>query len=487
MYFVKHVSNQKDPRLTLRVEVFAPGSSVPTSDTTLKPGELLAANLSYGKGEIAAVSGSELYFRHPDPESLGNDIEYANGYNPYWDVRLKALTKTERLGALLARAPSLFSNGGSVAPPPLVPDQALLETDNALQHDAPAGLPVYSESDTGASSDVFTSVVRDTTDFQFTASASAVSSSHFFQHALLEPGSIDTAQEFVDQNFGLSDTALANGFDSLSLMLEGTTLDDIQNTMVNEVETVIVDAVTELISGALSGVGSRFAGGSLATAYTGLSNFADGVRQNISYLDSALEAVVADMRLASAEIEAEVERIKETVARRYEEGLASLEETIAAEITSAQDQIDLLPQLLDPQTHGLDLDSLLDTLDLEAVDIDRSDIEQMLLDIGLLDELGIVSNLDTAGELLAGVELRVEQQISDLEMEQLRIDESRESRQAQLLIDVVNSETDLFDIDMETALRVVDLIRESEDPVDPLSVTEGEEAESEDGYVISNR
>ena len=72
-------------------------------------------------------------------------------------------------------------------------------------------------------------------------------------------------------------------------------------------------------------------------------------------------------------------------------------------------------------------------------------------------------------------------------MEQLRIDESRESRQAQLLIDVVNRETDLFDIDMETALRVVDLIRESEDPVDPLSVTEGEEAESEDGYVISNR
>jgi len=480
-------SQEKDPRLTLRVEVFAPAASVPTSDNTLQPGELLAAKLNYGKGEIAAVSGSELYFRHPKPEILGNGIEYANGYNPYWDVRLTALSKTERLGALLARAPAIFGSGGSVSPPPVVPSLALLEPADTSWADSQGSLPLYTETEFSTDSDEFWSVERDTSTFQYSANRSGVDSNHFFQHALLEPGSIDTAQEFLDRNFALSDETLVDGFESLSLMSDGISLENIQNTMVNEVETVIVDAVTDLVTGAFTGLGREFSRGNLANALSGFQDFADSAGRNITYLDSALDAVVSDMRVTSTEIEGEVERIKESVARRYEEGLVVLEETIDAEVLSAQSQIELFSQLLDPEMHGVDYESVWHTLNLDELAIDVMDIEQIVLDIGLVNENGIVSNLDMAGEPLPDVELVVQQEIWELESQVTDLADSRESRQAQLLIDVVNSETDLFDIDMDTALRVVDLIRESEDPLDPLSVTEGEEAENEDGYVIYNR
>jgi len=478
-------SQERDPRLTLRVEVFAPSSSVPTSDNTLGPGQMFAANLRYGKGEIAAVSGSELYFRHPKPETLGDSIEYANGYNPYWDVRLKALTKTERLGALLARAPAIFGGSSSVVPPPVVPDQTFADSSDTLLNNSQSSLPIYDESDSGGENGGFANVVRNTSSFQFTAAASGVESNHFFQHALLEPGSIATAEQFLSGNFGLSDAALASGFDVLSVMLDGTTIDEIQNTIVNEVEDVIVDSVTDLMTGALSGIGSDVFGVDLQAAYSDFNTFADGVGQNIENIENAIDDVVNDMLGVTAEIESEVERVKEAVARRYEEGLALVEDAINAEITSAQGQVDFLAELLDPQNHGVDLDSLLATLDPDNFEIDLADIEQMVRDTGLVDDLGIVQNLDAAGELLADVEVLVQQEISDLETEVLDIGESREGRQAQLLIDVVSSETDLFDVDMETALRVVDLIRESDDPIDPLSVTEGEEAETDDEYATS--
>ena len=479
-------SQEKDPRLTLRVEVFAPAASIPTSDSMLNPEGMLAANLGYGKGEIAAVSGSELYFRHPKPELLGNSIEYANGYNPYWDVRLKALSKTERLAALLARAPAIFGVDGAVVPPPVVPVDSLAESGDSSQTSPEDRLPFYSETDASNVTGGFSAVERDTSDFQFISPSAGVNSTHFFQHALLEPGSIPVSQSLADENFGLSDSALTAGFDSLSVMLDGTTLEDIQNTMIEEVETVIVDSVTDLIAGALSGLGSRLGGGNLGSAVSGFSDFADGVSQDIVRLDSALETVVDNMRIESAEIEGEVDRIKESIAQRYDEGIEQLEQAIELEINSAQGQIDLLFEFLDPQLHGQELESVLETLNLDSLNIDSVEIETLLLQTGLVDETGLVTNLDSAGELLANVEALVEQEISKLELEQIGIGDSREGRQAQLLIDIVNDETDLFDIDMETALRVVDLIRESEDPVDPLSVTEGDEAETEDEFAYND-
>lgn len=70
---------------------------------------------------IAAMSAGEVFFERPvinDSDELKVSgvamTEYANLFNPYWDVRLTDVPVSERAKAWALRAPELFGNGGQL-------------------------------------------------------------------------------------------------------------------------------------------------------------------------------------------------------------------------------------------------------------------------------------------------------------------------------------------------------------------------------------
>lgn len=104
----------RDPRLGLAVEVFKPGGTVRTSTVAgigspgnpdparngIGPG-VFRLNDNFAGGEMSSISKAEVFFRRPVPRSDGR-LEYANLFNPYWDVHLTS-ARGERIAAWLVK------------------------------------------------------------------------------------------------------------------------------------------------------------------------------------------------------------------------------------------------------------------------------------------------------------------------------------------------------------------------------------------------
>lgn len=93
------------PRLKLRVEVKAPLENLDSSNEFLA--DKLLETPHTMPGEImSALSVAEVYFKPPDVDHVdqqGKDIEFANLYSPWWDVRLAPVSQAERLAAFTLR------------------------------------------------------------------------------------------------------------------------------------------------------------------------------------------------------------------------------------------------------------------------------------------------------------------------------------------------------------------------------------------------
>jgi len=100
-----------DPVVRLRTEVALDTSAVRSGDTFVD-GEILRANVVAPGDRLSSVSAAELYYRRPDDRrGAALSDEGANGYNPYWTVRLAPVSLEQRLIATGLRATS-----GSVTP-----------------------------------------------------------------------------------------------------------------------------------------------------------------------------------------------------------------------------------------------------------------------------------------------------------------------------------------------------------------------------------
>ena len=115
-----------DPRLSLTVEVYKPGTAVRTSTIAGigSPGDPQAArngigpgmfrlNDNFAGGNMSAISKAEVFFRRPDSRN-----EYANLFNPYWDVHLIS-SRTERVASWALKGVLDFTGsvgGGGVVP-----------------------------------------------------------------------------------------------------------------------------------------------------------------------------------------------------------------------------------------------------------------------------------------------------------------------------------------------------------------------------------
>lgn len=130
-------ADNRDPRLTLKVEVRLPqnklrtssklegvGSKNPTTQKTEQEGLGEGAfwlNDAMADNSMTAIGSGEIYFRRP-VERAGNlwfegeeKTEYASLFNPYWNVRLKKLSDNQRLTAWGMRSSELVSSTASGA------------------------------------------------------------------------------------------------------------------------------------------------------------------------------------------------------------------------------------------------------------------------------------------------------------------------------------------------------------------------------------
>lgn len=127
----------RDPRLLLRVEVGVEtaqvrtaeqieqlGSARPAADGLqhgIETGMFLTED-TYASNSIASISAGEVFFKRPvlnETDRLkvagqGAVNEYANLFNPYWDVRLVNVGAAERRMAWAIRAPGLALETGAV-------------------------------------------------------------------------------------------------------------------------------------------------------------------------------------------------------------------------------------------------------------------------------------------------------------------------------------------------------------------------------------
>lgn len=93
------------PTLSLRVEVSAPLENVSSSNEFVT-GDILETPHTMPGGVLSALSVAEVYFKPPDADHSshqGEDVEFANLYSPWWDVRLAPVSLTDKQAAFSLR------------------------------------------------------------------------------------------------------------------------------------------------------------------------------------------------------------------------------------------------------------------------------------------------------------------------------------------------------------------------------------------------
>ncbi len=435
----------KDPRLKLTVEVSIPGESTVTSEQ-LTMQDPFKVDLPKGKGEIAAISSGEIYFQRPELNSAAVVGEFANGYNPFWDVRLIPVSREEHLAAMLSRAPNLF--GGSADPQTgSVPG---VSSQSDLQQVSLNELPSYEElSNVDAQANADNSGADNTgtgisghaqgnpvlqilvpSDLPSISNGNHVASvqpesiadnENLAATLLQDPAVLDTAVNLLTVDF---DTAIGyiNDYaeENLSLALDSVT-DILQEQLQQQMEAALAAA----LQGALAGAGTF--GGGVQTVVQDFQQLHHQLDSGLQELDSAhqqftdaLDQAFLDASVASDVIAAEIDSIQDTVAIQFEAGSAEI-------LAAIQDDLDAIQQ----------------------------DIDQ------LTNQLSLAESPEAAA--------LIQQELDDLVAEQMDLAASSLEKRAQLLVDITNAETDLFQIDLETAIQIVLLSDQSENPDDPFA------------------
>ncbi len=456
----------EDPRLDLRVEIYVDAASTPRSDTAMGITNLFSNPAAYAKDEIAAVAGAELYFRRPELEPNADRTEFANTYNPFWDVRLKALSTEDRLLALLTRAPDLFS---SSSPPSQVPEQIIA---SEVSPDATGADAAISGS---TSSNRVLAQYDETGSVSVTAGASGGSTSgglfslpdsQLAQSVLSQPElpDIDAIAGYFP---GIPDFRLTSALpEELAVpavaldFAADFTIDYLEDRFKDQVEEAIRDVLFSAAQGAINS-----ATGGLLDEATELYNDAvvvvDGIEADLNAAQSEIEAV-------SEQIEGEVEAVRDHIAERLDTELAELNESIQTDLAEFAETNELL--------------SIVTSEDFSILDEGSAEIIAQFESIPELADLG----LDFTEELTEPMRQQALDLLGDFSADALELAESTPDQQAQLLMDILAEESDLFAIDIDTARQVLDLIEESEDPVDVVAVITGDEAELEDEYVVND-
>jgi len=96
--------------LQLKIEVSMDIEDVVSSNKTISNDDTFSTPMVSPANTMSSISVAEVYYRRPEAykTSSSRDIslEAANGYNPYWDVRLAAVSKVDRLAVGIFGSPT---------------------------------------------------------------------------------------------------------------------------------------------------------------------------------------------------------------------------------------------------------------------------------------------------------------------------------------------------------------------------------------------
>ncbi len=337
-------SANRDPRLVLRVEVDVDDSDIRTAEQITQVGSanatagglrkglesgLFHTDDTYASDAIASISAGEVFFERPvitagELRVAGSSepvTEYANLFNPYWDVRLIELSTQERQAAWLLRSPELIE-GAVVA---------------AIQNGVNIAADSLTDSATNAASErlsEYTGVDRNDIS-EYTALGQAAISTlqgDFIEDAIKDAavGALKEAATSAASSYAES-SGYGAAFNTASDVLEDGEInsDDLRNAAGRAVENTAV-------------------GGALENA----TDLADGLLENAEGLADSLIAT-AGVTDAMDQITAGLEGESAALGDQLQESMADTFET----------ELNLTEQLIGLQNS---VDTTLDDLDAEA-------------------------------------------------------------------------------------------------------------------------
>lgn len=332
--------DEDEPALKLKVEVAMPLDSV-KSTNTLGVGETFDTDTVAIGDEASSISIAEVYYERPDTYRLQNSPrENANGYNPYWDVRLSPIADQERLLALSLRAVSggtvpSASSGDEEGIPEDSDGQGASETPELKAGDSTSarkvvgaqGLRLETLAGGGMSLPVFQ--IPDSID-----AGSAV-------QALITAYGVSVLPDDYRQYLALIQTGDPQ---AITEHFAGAAIDDFRNTIQDYLENVLRDAVADMLRGIVTDYVSNVVG-------TDIEELADNVEelaqtQIDELIDPELLQTILDTaeegRTRMLELREEYERIRLEVVNRFEVSMEEVALEIESELQALQEKINPL-------------------------------------------------------------------------------------------------------------------------------------------------
>ena len=451
---------ENDPRLELRVEVYTDTNATDTtSHGSYTPVAPFDAQINTARNELAAVAKSELYFHRPEMRSLGDYVEYANGYNPFWDVRLKALDTRERLAAVFLRAEGVLTPQVDSSVPTTGIDTALSQ--NGLENLQTTSLDSVSSSDlTDGGLPSFDDLINGAGEVEVpdlvAGNFSLGVSDHFITSALAQPATVASVESWINSEFQLDASMLGDAAALLPMFDTDALAAQLSDRYRDEVEEVIETVAEQLLTNALTGFGATALGGDLQNTFMSLQSQAETVVDGLANAQNQIENTLNTLEVETQQQLNELEQIRDDVVDEFNLAIEDIENEIAGELLEIQSQADVITQLLEPTFNGLGelgLDAIPDDLVLQ------------------FEELGI----DVTQPLSQQARDLLQDELNDLAAEQTDTANSEQERQAIRLVEIIENATDLYPVTVDTAIQVLQLMQEVEEPEDPLSVTDVEE------------
>ncbi|MEE9334686.1 MAG: pilus assembly protein TadG-related protein [Granulosicoccaceae bacterium] len=403
----QEIEQQQDPRLVLRVEVAMPINDIRSSESFLNS-ETFKASVKAPGEVLTSVSTAEVYYQRPE-DSLSVEGERANGYNPYWDVRLAATSKAERFAALSLRAqtstalaPSVSAEamGNYIAPSGNVQGDVQSELDSIARQLATADVDSAEYAQLQARETQLQAVQNGV------ANTGAYSDVNAIAQAFdVDPAELVNSQAYQNVVAGVGEEALRAYVDNKVATLG---LDVLKGQVEAELKAALEDAAAAILAGAMQGLGGSL--GNAAQAVDDINGKIQGYEDQYNQVAGTIEDVRTGAENQLAALEAELDRVKDSIAEQYAEKTEELQTELTEATQPFLDEIAILEGQLTAE-----LDIPLTLLQIEGIN---------------------------AGIAAANVNIR------DLQ-------DTHKTILAQDVMDIVNSSTDVMRIDLEQAEQLI--------------------------------
>lgn len=358
--------DEDDPAIHLKVEVSMPLDKVQSTEQMGTSDTFHTDMVSVGQS-ASSVSVAEVFFERPDLH-LNEDARYenANGYNPYWDVRLSPVEDKERLLALSMRAAASSASAPSSSQPEGGEEDATQSPEQRSLAQGSSGSRARTRVDTEGGPIALASIVgSDLTlpDVEIPASIDAQAAVSALMQAYGVEGLPDTSEysQYISLVQDGDPEALFRHF-------AGEAIDDVKNQIKEAVEDVLKDAVEDMLKGIVTSYASSYVGTDVNALVSEVESLAESDFDSVM-ADTEIGEIaetVEEGRQEMLEYRDEYQRIRDEIVDAFGTAMTDVKSDIAARVGEFDSQIAALRE--EAETAG-------STLERERI---RAEIETLL-------------------------------------------------------------------------------------------------------------